>query len=323
MTEKQLLAVVGATGAQGGGLVSAILADPDPQFAVRALTRNPRSSAAQALAAAGAEVVAADLDDKASIRHAFTGAYGAYVVTNYWAPRSPLDEAGRTRGEAELAQANTAARAAKDANLAHVIWSTLEDTRVHFGDGGRIPTLEGRYKVPHFDAKAEANRFFLSYDVPTTFLQTTFYFEGFLHGPGPARNTNGALALRIPMADQPLAGIAVDDIGKTALGIFKQGTQAVGTTVSIAGDHLTGKQYAAAFAEALDEPVRYLPPSFDEFRAGDNPGAVEMANMFQFYAEDAERFTKVRDLVRVRQLNPQLQSFPQWLHAHVDELHVG
>ncbi|WP_112246874.1 NmrA/HSCARG family protein [Kribbella monticola] len=321
MTDKLLIAVVGATGSQGGGLVRAILNDPDATYAVRALTRNAESDSAKALAAAGAEVVEADLDDEASLRKAFEGAHGAYVVTNYWVHRTPEEEAARSRGQMELEQAANAARAAKDAGVAHVVWSTLEDTRLHFGDTERVPSLDdGRYKVPHFDAKGEANELFTQYGVPTTFLQTTFYFEAMLQGMGPVRDESGKLILTMPMADQPLSGIAAVDIGRTVLGIFKRGNEFIGKTVSIAGDHLTGTEYAAALTDALGEEVTYQPYTWDEFRALPFPMAVEFANMFQFYAEDSARFTGDRDLKLVRELNPELQSFKTWLAEHKDEV---
>ena len=115
----KIIAVVGATGAQGGGLVRAILNDKNGQYAVRALTRDVNSAKARELAALGAEVVAADVDNEASIERAFEGAYGAFCVTFYWDHFSP---------EKELAQAASMARAAKTSGLQHVIWSTLEDT---------------------------------------------------------------------------------------------------------------------------------------------------------------------------------------------------
>lgn len=321
MTEKNVIAVVGATGAQGGGLVQAIMADPDREFMVRALTRDASSARAQKLTTAGAQVVQADLDDEASMAAAFDGAYGAFVVTNYFVERTPEEEAARTRGEMELQQAEVAAWAAKAAGVAHVIWSTLEDTRPHFGDDERVPTPDGRFKVPHFDAKGEADDMFVKYGIPTTFLRTTFFFEDFqMPGMGPARNADGALMLTIPMADRLLAGIAVEDIGKTALGIFKRGTEFVGKTVSIAGDKLTGTQYAAALSEALGEEVRYRPYSWDEYRGLGFPGATEFGNMFQYYAEDSERFTGDRDLTLVREINPQLQSFRDWVTVHKTEI---
>jgi uncharacterized protein YbjT (DUF2867 family) len=92
MAEKKIIAVVGATGAQGGGLAKAILNDPSGAFTARALTRDVRSEKAQALAKAGAEVVAADLDDPASLRRAFEGAHGAFCVTFFWAHSSAEKE---------------------------------------------------------------------------------------------------------------------------------------------------------------------------------------------------------------------------------------
>nr|WP_090339971.1 NmrA/HSCARG family protein [Mycolicibacterium malmesburyense]CRL68732.1 NmrA family protein [Mycolicibacterium malmesburyense] len=314
MTE-HVIAVVGATGKQGGGLARAILADPGESLRLRAVTRDPRSAQAEQLAAAGADIVEANLDDRASMERAFDGARAAFVVTNYWADRTPEEEAARSRAESELHQAETAARAAKSAGVAHVVWSTLEDTRDHFGDDDRVPTVEGRYKVPHFDAKAEADNFFAEHGVPTTFLRTAGFYEGFLSDLQPVRDPSGRLVLTLPMADRPMAAIAVEDIGRTALGIIKRGAEFIGETVSIAGDHLTGDEFAAELSALHGEPVIYRPQTWDELRGLGFPGAVEMGNMFQYYAEDSERFTAVRDLAFVRTLNPGLQSFREWV-AH-------
>jgi uncharacterized protein YbjT (DUF2867 family) len=313
MTNEKLIAVVGATGSQGGGLVRAILDDPNHEFRVRALTRSATSEKARALADAGAEVVEADLDDGPSMRRAFEGADGAFVVTNYWAERTPEEEATRTRAAMELAQADTAALAAKQAGVGHVVWSTLEDTREFFGSDQGVPDVDGAYKVPHFDAKAEADAMFREYDVPTTFLRTTLFFEGFAGGLGPVRGDDGTLVLTLPMADQLMSAIAVGDIGRTALGVFRRGQELVGATVGIAGDHLTGEQYAAALGDALGEEVLYRPLGWDEFRAQGFPGAVEMGNMFQYYAQNSARFVGDRDLSAVRALNPGLLSFRDWL----------
>ncbi len=325
MTDKKIIAVVGATGAQGGGLVEAILADRQGPFAARALTRNPDSPAARELAARGAEVVRADLEDETSIREAFDGAYGAFVVTNYWAPRTPEAEKSSTRAGMELAQASAAAWAAKDKGLRHVVWSTLEDTRPHFGRlGVDVPTVEGKYKVPHFDAKGEANAYFTDLAVPTTFLQTTFYYEAFIvGGQGPHRDHDGELVLTFPMADKPMALIASADIGRTALGIFQRGAEYVGKTVSIAGAHATGEELAAKFTAVLGEKVSYRPPTHDEARASGYPFAVEATNMFQFYADASEYFIGARDLDQVRALNPRLQSLDVWLSEHRDEIPLG
>jgi uncharacterized protein YbjT (DUF2867 family) len=172
--------VVGATGMQGGGLVRAILADKGTEFTVRALTRKVDSEKAKALEKAGATVVAADLDQRDSLEQAFTGSYGVFCVTNFWEHFSP---------ERELTQAKNMAEAARDTGVRHVIWSTLEDTRrwVPVIDT-RMPTLMGKYKVPHFDAKGEADQIFRDLGVPTTFLLTCFYWDNFIFfGVGPKR----------------------------------------------------------------------------------------------------------------------------------------
>ncbi|WP_100447284.1 NmrA/HSCARG family protein [Glycomyces xiaoerkulensis] len=309
MPVHKIIAVVGATGAQGGGLARAILADPDKEFGVRALTRDTGSDEAYELARLGAEVVRADLDDEASVARAFDGAHGAFVVTNFWEHGDPARE---------QAQAGATARAAKSAGVDHVIWSTLDDTRELVPlDDPRMPTLQGRYKVPHFDAKAEANALFGEAGVPTTFLETTFYWENFLGALKPRRE-DGRLVVSFPMADSPIAGIASVDIGRTALGIFKRGDELVGRTVSIAGDFLTGDEVAAAFSRVLGEEVVYEPMPFDAMRRAGFPGAEDMGNMFQFYAEFSDEFSAKRDLDFVRELDPWLQTFEDWLVAHRD-----
>jgi uncharacterized protein YbjT (DUF2867 family) len=253
MTDTKIIAVTGATGAQGGGLIRAILAHPDGGFSARAITRNPDSEKAQALAALGVEVVKGDLDDEASLAQAFAGAYGAYCVTNFWEHFSP---------EKEIEQAANLARAAKTAGVSHVIWSTLEDVRdwVPLGDD-RMPTISERYKVPHFDAKGEANHFFGDAGVPTTLLNTSFYWDNLIYfGMGPKAGDDGVLAITFPLGDKKLAGIAAGDIGGCAYGIFAAGSEYIGKTVGIAGGHLSGQEMAAGLSKALGKEVRYNVP---------------------------------------------------------------
>src|SRR6266849_1641684 len=169
MADKKIIAVVGSTGAQGGGLCEAILSDPNGGFSCRAITRKSDGDKAKALAAKGAEVVKADLDDVESLKKAFAGAYGVYAVTNFWEHFS---------AEKEKAQAKNIADAAKAAGVKHVIWSTLEDTRTLMSaDDKRMPMLQANYRVPHFDAKAEANASFAG--LPVTYFVTSFYWDNF------------------------------------------------------------------------------------------------------------------------------------------------
>jgi uncharacterized protein YbjT (DUF2867 family) len=309
MSDKKIIAVLGATGAQGGGLARAILDDPQGGFAVRAITRDVNSDKAKELARRGAEVVAADVDNPESLRKAFAGAYGAYCVTFFWAHFSP---------ERELAEAKAMAEAAKQAGLKHVIWSTLEDTRkwVPLSDN-RMPTLGGKYKVPHFDSKGEADALFTQLGVPTTFLLTSFYWDNFISfGMGPKKGPDGALAITMPMGDKKLPGIAAEDIGRCAYGIFKQGGELIGKTVGIAGEFLTGAQMAAGFSRALGQPVRYndVPP--EVYRSFGFPGAEDLGNMFQFKRDFESVFCGARNISGARALNPALQTFDAWLAAN-------
>src|SRR5262245_22276187 len=309
------VAVVGATGAQGGGLARAILADPKGGFSVRALTRKPKGDAAKALAKAGAQVVAADIDDAQSVRRAFEGAHAAYCVTPFWEHLSP---------DREKAQAGAMAKAAKDAGVRHVIWSTLEDTRrfVPLADP-RMPTLQGKYKVPHFDAKGEADAFFRDAGVPTTFLLTSFYWENLIHfGMGPKRGPDGKAVFSLPMADKRLPGIAVDDIGKCAYGILREGARWIGKTLGIAGEHLTGAEMAAALGRALGTEVVYQAVPHAVYRTFKFPGADDLANMFQFKCDFQREFCGARDPAVARSLNPALQDFATWVAANKSRIAI-
>jgi len=306
MAEKKVIAVVGATGAQGGGLVRAILNDPKGGFAARALTRDANSPKAKELAKLGAEVVAADVDDIGSMKRAFKGAYGAYCVTFFWAHFSP---------EKERSEATDMARAAKEAGIQHAIWSTFEDTRkwVPLSDN-RMPTLQGKYKVAHFDAKSEADHVFTELGVPTTFLLTSFYWENLIYfGMGPKKGSDGKLGITFPMGDKKLPGMASEDIGKCAYGIFKRGREFIGKTIGVAGEHLSGAQMAATLSRVLGREVRYNEVSPDTYRKFGFPGAEDLGNMFQINRDFEQAFAGARNLSLSRALNPSLQTFEFWL----------
>lgn len=316
MAEKKIIVVAGATGAQGGGLARAILNDPDGGFAVRALTRNASSDKAKQLADQGAEVVEADVDDVESLKRAYKDAYGAFCVTFFWEHFTP---------QKEIEQAKNMATAAADAGLRHVIWSTFEDTRdwVPLGDD-RMPTLQEKYKVPHFDAKAEANRFFADMGVPTTLLYTSFYWDNFIYfGSGPQRGPDGNLAVTFPMGDKKLPGIVAEDIGKCAYGIFKRGDELIGKTVGISGDQLTGQEIADALSKALNLEIAYNEVSPDTYRSFGFPGADDLGNMFQFKRDFNDYYCEIRDTDRTRELNPELRSLDDWLAEHGHKIPIN
>jgi uncharacterized protein YbjT (DUF2867 family) len=306
MENKKIIAVVGATGAQGSGLIRAILNDSNSEFKPRAITRNRHSEKSRELLKLGVEVVEADVDNKQSLVEAFKGAYGVYCVTFFWEHFSP---------EKENQHAKNMAEAVREAGVGHVIWSTLEDTRnfIPLSDD-RMPTLSGKYKVPHFDSKGESNIYFEESGVPYTLLNTSFYWENFIYfGLGPQKGPDGKYAITFPMGDKKLPGISSADIGKCAYAIFKSGDEFQGKSVSIAGEHLTGKQMADTFSRHLGIEVDYNAVPAAVYRSFGFPGADDMGNMFQFKADFEQEFCGPRDIVKTRKLNPELKNFDQWL----------
>lgn len=315
MTEKTIIAVVGATGAQGGGLVRAIVADRKGPFAARAITRHPESDKARALAALGVEVVAGDADNPPSLERAFAGAYGAYCVTNFWEHLSP---------EREGRQAIAMARASKKAGLQHVIWSTLEDTRlwVPLGDS-RLPTLQGSYKVPHFDSKGQVDHVFAEEAAPTTYLLAAFYWENFIYfGMGPRQDSDGISVMALPLGGAKLPGIAAEDVGKCAYGVFRRGAGVIGQRIGIAGEILSGEEMAAKMGRALRREIKFYDVPFDVYRGMGFPGAEDLGNMFQFQAIGGEQFLRLRDPQLSKSLNPALLDFDAWLAANASRVPI-
>jgi uncharacterized protein YbjT (DUF2867 family) len=308
MADKKIIAVVGSTGSQGGGLVRAILADPNGGFAARAITRDTGKDKAKALAAAGAEVVSADLDNVESLKKAFAGTHGVYAVTNFWEHFS---------GEKEIQQARNIAEAARAAGVKHVIWSTLEDTRKLMSpDDKRMPILQEKYRVPHFDAKADANAAFSG--LPTTYLVTSFYWDNlYLFNLAPKKDDKGVYSWTYPMGEARLPGIAAEDIGKTAYGIFKAGSEYIGKTVGIAGESLSFQEMSRKLEKGLGiSPVQFNAVDADVFRGFGFPGADEYGNMFQVYRDFEQEVNAARSIETTRRLNPALQNFDQWLSGH-------
>jgi uncharacterized protein YbjT (DUF2867 family) len=312
MSEKKIIAVVGATGAQGGGLCRAILDDPNGGFTCRAITRDPGKDKARSLAARGATVVKADLDDVASLKQAFAGAYGAFCVTNFWEHFS---------AEKEHQQAKNLAEAAEAAGVHHVIWSTLEDTRKLMADDDtRMPMLQQKYRVPHFDAKADADVHFAH--LRSTFLITSFYWDNlYAFGLAPRKGEDGTYSWAYPMGQARLPGIAAEDIGRAAYGVFKAGDTYVGRRVGIASENLTIEEMGQKLSRALGiGPITYHAVDADTYRALGFPGADEMGNMFQVYRDFEKEVVAARAPELTRTLNPALQTFDQWLAKHKDRI---
>ena len=266
------------------------------------------------LATDGAIVGVFDLDDAGSLKKASAGAYGAYCVTNFWEHFS---------GEKEKAQAKNMAEAANKAGLKHVIWSTLEDTRKLMAENDtRMPMLQERYRVPHFDAKAEANACFAG--LPVTYLVTSFYWDNlYTFGMGPKKGDDGVYSWAFPMGNRRLAGMAVEDIGKAAYGIFKAGPQYIGKTIGIVGENLTLDQMSEKLSKGLGIVVKYHAIEADAYRGFGFPGADELGNMFQVYRDFEKEVVAARDFNVTRSLNPSVQTFDQWLARNKDRISLA
>jgi hypothetical protein len=196
-----------------------------------------------------------------------------------------------------------------------VIWSTLEDSRKWVPlDDNRMPTLMDKYKVPHFDAKGEADGVFTGLGLPVTLLLTSFYWDNFVYfGMGPKKGPDGKLAIAFPLDDKKLPGIAAEDIGKCAHGIFKREGEFIRKTVGISGEQLTGTEMAAAMSRALGQEVRYNAVTPEQYRSFGFPGADDLGNMFQFKRDFNEYYCGARSPEFSRSLNPELQTFDAWL----------
>jgi uncharacterized protein YbjT (DUF2867 family) len=315
MSNKKIIAIIGATGGQGGGLARAIAADARGGFAARAITRNPGSDKANALRRLGVEVVAGDADDPSSLETAFAGAYGAFCVTNFWEHLS---------ADREGAQAAAMARATRHAGVQHAIWSTLEDTRswIPLTDP-RMPVLQDKFNVPHFDSKGQMDRTFAEEGAPTTYLHAAFYWDNFIHfGMQPRRNAEGQLVLSLPLGGARLPGIAVEDIGKCAYGIFRRGTGTVGAHFGVAGEALTGGEMATKMGRALGESVHFVDVPFNVYRGLGFPGAEDVGNMFEFQAILGDEFLNARSPAVSRELNPDLLTFDAWLDQNKSKIPV-
>ena len=214
--DKKLIAVIGATGKQGGGVVRALQASG--QFKVRALTRDPGKHRDLAEV-----VVEADLNRPETLKAAFEGAHGAFLVTNFW-----------EEGTDELKQATAAVRAAKDAGVKHFIWSTLPDVEA---------ISRGKLHVPHFTGKAKIDRVVREAGFAHhTFVIAPFYYQSLSGALAPQKQQDGTLGWALPI-DPTVRGIHMGDItqlGDIVAGAFAHPDEAGnGAYLPLVGDFMS------------------------------------------------------------------------------------
>lgn len=292
MTDRKIILVTGATGAQGGGVARHLL--NRGKFAVRCLTRNPDSDKAQALKKAGAEVVKGDLDNLESLHAALKGCYGVFGVTNFW-----------EHFEKEFQQGKNLVDAVAASNVEHFVFSTLPYAK---------KISNGELDVPHFDLKAQLEEYARSLGLNATFIHVSFYFENFLFFFPPKKQDDGTFAIGFPQGDTPLAGVAVEDVGGIVAPVFENPDKFKGKVVVVVGDYLPSKTYAEIMTRVLGKTIVYKHIPREVFASFGFPGADDLANMFDFYRRYI--LNRQAELEQCRTLHPKLQNFESWLRAN-------
>jgi uncharacterized protein YbjT (DUF2867 family) len=278
----KVIAVTGATGQQGGAVARKLLADG---WKVRALTRDENKPAAQALAQAGAELVAGDMDSRSDLDAAFQGAYGVFSVQNFWLPNVGY--------EGEIRQGKNVADAAKAAGVQHLVYSSVG--AAHRGMGQK-----------HFESKWIIEKYIQDLNIPYTILRPAAFFENFnWERPAISNGTFNALGLR-PEKERQL--IAVEDIAVFAALAFENPSEYLGKTIELAGDALTESQIADTFAKVIGRPVKLTLPS----GSGGRRSEEEMEAMFNFFNGEAYD----ADIAALRKLHPGLLTLEGYLRKN-------
>jgi len=291
--DKNLIAVVGATGQQGGAVVRALRAGN--HFKVRALTRNPAKHRELA-----DEVVEADLNRPETLKSAFAGAHGVFLVTNF-----------QEHGAEELKQATAGVRAAKDAGVKHLVWSTLPDVEA---------ISKGKLHVPHFTGKAKVDRIVKEAGFANcTFVIAPFYYQNLAGVLGPQKQPNGSAGWTLPL-DPTVRSIHMADIaelGGLVAGAFAHPEQAGhGEYLPLVGDFLS-------FNEIIDTLNRQGHNfSFNqvpkEVFAGFFPGAAEIAEMFAYFQAHTYLGSDSRDQIALanKVAGRPATKFPAWARVN-------
>lgn len=297
--DRPVVTVFGATDAAGGSLVRSLLADPARPFRVRAATRRPGSAAAEALAAIGAEIVDADLDDPEGVRRAMRFAHAAFAVGDLW----PGEHAERLP-----ARAVSLADAARREGTRHVVWATPDDPRCTVQPAG-TPAREGAA-----DPRRDTARQFAERGVPLTRLHVALPWELLLRlSLGPRRDGDGRLVLALPLGAARLPGIACADVGVCAAALLRRGEAVAGGALTVVGEHLSGTQMAQTLARVLGEPVRYVAGVPADVPVH-GPAADVLAVLRRMRDhEPAMRAARASNVARA--LHPAPTSFEAWLRG--------
>jgi len=308
MAGKQIITVFGATGAQGGSVCRALLANG--RFTVRAATRQLDSPKAKELEAAGAVLVQASYNDRVSLSKALEGAYGTWFITSFW-------DSGKGTVPAEVELGRNVAQAAKENDVRHIVYSTLESPAAISGE-----------HFPTFDAKVGVEQQILYLGIPFTFVQVAWYYNNLENNHKTAhsgwynwpKDAEGRYQLTVPIGQNGMHGIHHEDVGEACASIFNQPGRFLGRKVALSGELLTGEIMLSAFQAVFPKSkFVYNNPLLEEYKASLNPkfgdGLWRMYKWYQFQMPEGG------DLALSQELNPQILSFPQYLHKHADRYH--
>ena len=287
--------VTGATGAQGGSVARTLLARGHE---VVALTRKPESSAAHALARAGARVVAGDLADRTALFRLIHEADAVFGLTNYW------EHFG-----AEVTHGKNLVDACRERRAVHLDLSTLASAAEASG---------GEISVPHLETKREIEAHARASSVEPTFLHVAYYYENFLTWFAPRRDHGGALSFGFPQGDAALAAVSVADVGAVVASVLEEGSSTRGRTIGVVGDELPCAQYAEAMSRVVGESITYRHVPREVFAQLGFPGAEDLAARFEF----TRRFVGSRraDREETRRRNPGVSDFSAWATANQNAL---
>ncbi len=276
-----VVAVVGATGQQGGAVVRSLLASGG--WTVRAVVRDPGSDAARALADDGAELVRADLDEPDTLRAAFEGARGVYSVQSFTGPDGI---------DGEIRQGKAVADAAKDAGVAHLVYASIDGAERASG-------------VPHFESKFAIEQHIESLGQPATILRLVAFMDNFGTYAMPSLVDGEIVIAWPPSADTRIQLVAAQDIGVVAAAVFADPDRFVGTTVTVAGDELSMTEMAQAFTNVTGMPARYEESDIEQVRSY----SEDLAHMYEFFEHRGFQ----ADLAEVRRLHPGARTLEDWI----------
>lgn len=292
MSNKRIILVTGATGAQGGSVAAALL--KDDKFRVRVLTRKPQSQKALVLQRAGAEIVKGDMADIESLAAAMKDVYGVFGVTSYW-----------EHFDKELQLGRNLIDAVNETGVQHLVMNSLPCYNKLSG---------GEFAVPEYDTKAKLEEYARSLDIPATFVGMGFYYENFLNFFAPQKDTHGGYYFGFPQGNAKLAMASVEDLGAIVVPVFNNPEKYMGRMIMAVGADLTGDEIAAIMSLVLNKQIYYNHIPRNIYAAYDFTGAEGLADMFEVQRLFVPNRQAAMELSY--RINPSMQTFGHWVERN-------